>query len=98
METFFEVLSYVAGISLAISAIPQLIVICKERSVKGVSLFTMGLLMLGNYCWMAYGIYYSIVSMIVFDSISGTLFLIISILKLIDIFKSKKLETKAVTE
>ena len=92
LKVLFEIISYIAGVSLAISAIPQIIVILKEKSVRGVSLFTMLLLMIGNYCWMAYGIYYSIISMIVFDSISGTLFLIINIFKIIDIIKLKKQE------
>ena len=90
MDVFFEVISYIAGVALAISAIPQIIVIIKERSVHGVSLFTMLLLMIGNYAWLAYGLYHHIVSMIVFDSITGTLFLIISILKVVDIIIRKK--------
>ncbi|RIA64904.1 uncharacterized protein with PQ loop repeat [Anaeroplasma bactoclasticum] len=90
MDIFFEVISYIAGISLAISAVPQIIVIIKERSVRGVSLFTMLLLMIGNYAWLAYGIYHHIISMIVFDSISGTLFLIVSLLKIIDNIKQTK--------
>lgn len=94
VKIVFEVISYIAGITLAISAIPQIIVIIKEKSVKGVSLFTMLLLMIGNYCWMVYGIYYGVMSMIIFDSISGTLFLIINVLKIIDNIRIKKVERK----
>ena len=84
-----EIIGYIAGTSLAISAIPQLLVIFKERSVRGVSLYTMLLLALGNYCWLIYGIHYNLISMIVFDSISGTLYFVISILKMIDNIKLK---------
>ena len=94
-KIIFEVISYIAGVSLAVSAIPQILVILKEKSVRGVSLFTMLLLTLGNFCWMAYGIYYTLISMIVFDSISGTLFLAISVLKIIDNIKVKKLNTES---
>lgn len=90
MELFFEIISYIAGITISISAIPQIIVIIKDKSVKGVSLFTMVLLMIGNYCWLAYGVYKGIPSMVIFNSISGTSFLIIDILKVIDIFKEKR--------
>jgi uncharacterized protein with PQ loop repeat len=90
MVIFFEVISYIAGISLAISAVPRIIVIIKERSVRGVSLFTMFLLMIGNYARLAYGIYHHIINMILFDSISGTLFLIVSLLKIIDKIKQNK--------
>ena len=94
VEIVLEVISYIAGITLAISAIPQIIVIIKEKSVRGVSLFTMLLLMIGNYCWMAYGIYYGLMSMIIFDSISGTLFLVINVLKIIDNIRITKASKK----
>jgi len=90
MDLFFEIISYIAGITISISAIPQIVVIIKDKSVKGVSLFTMVLLMIGNYCWLAYGVYKGIPSMVIFNSISGTSFLIIDILKVIDIFKEKR--------
>jgi len=90
MDLFFEIISYIAGITISISAIPQIVVIIKDKSVKGVSLFTMVLLMIGNYCWLAYGVYKEIPSMVIFNSISGTSFLIIDILKVIDIFKEKR--------
>lgn len=88
-DLLFEIISYIAGITISISAIPQIIVIIKEKSVRGVSLFTMLLLMIGNYCWLAYGAYHRIPSMIIFNCISGTLFLIIDILKVVDIIKLK---------
>ena len=88
-----EIFGFAAGISLAISAIPQLIVIFREKSVHGVSLFTMLLLTFGNYCWLIYGIILKLPAMIIFDSISGTLYLTISILKMIDIVKNKKNNT-----
>lgn len=90
MDLFFEIISYIAGITISISAIPQIVVIIKDKSVKGVSLFTMVLLMIGNYCWLAYGVYKGIPSMVIFNSVSGTSFLIIDILKVIDIFKEKR--------
>ncbi len=90
MELIFEIISYIAGITISISAIPQIVVIIKEKSVKGVSLFTMLLLMIGNYCWLAYGVFKGIPSMIIFNSISGTSFLIIDILKVIDVIKEKR--------
>ena len=89
-KTIFEIISYIAGVSIAISAIPQILLIIRQRSVRDVSLFTVLLLTIGDFCWMAYGIYINSWSMIIFDSFGGALYLIVSILKIISIIKIKK--------
>ena len=89
-KTIFEIISYIAGISIAVSAIPQILLIIKQKSVRDVSLFTVLLLTIGDFCWMAYGIYIKSWSMIIFDSFGGVLYLIVSILKIISIIKIKK--------
>lgn len=89
-KIIIETISYIAGITIAISAIPQILLIIKTKSVKDVSLFTALLLTIGDFCWMIYGIYINSWSMIIFDSFGGALYLIVSVLKIIDIIKSKK--------
>jgi MtN3 and saliva related transmembrane protein len=83
---------YIAGSTLAISALPQIIMIIKAKSVKGVSLFTNILLAVGNYCYLVFGILTTNIPMIIFDSICGVLFTVVSILKVIDNFKTKRSE------
>ncbi|MCR5565083.1 MAG: hypothetical protein K6F59_04765 [Gammaproteobacteria bacterium] len=90
IKVVFEVISYIAGISIAISAIPQILLIIRQKSVRDVSLFTVLLLTIGDFCWMIYGIYINSWSMIIFDSFGGVLYLIVSILKIISIVKIKK--------
>ena len=89
-KIIIETISYIAGITIAISAIPQILLIIKTKSVKDVSLFTALLLTIGDFCWMIYGIYINSWSMIIFDSFGGALYLIVSVLKIIDIIKYKK--------
>ena len=86
-----EIFSYIAGSTLAISALPQIIMILKTKSVKGVSLFTNTLLTIGNYSWLLYGMINGVFSMIIFNTLSGTSFLIVTILTLVDKIKTKKL-------
>ena len=85
-----EIFGYIAGSTLAISALPQIIMILKTKSVKGVSLFTNTLLTIGNYSWLLYGIINGVRSMIIFNTISGTSFLIVTMLTLIDRIKNSK--------
>ncbi len=89
-KIIIETISYIAGITIAISAIPQILLIIKTKSVRDVSLFTALLLTIGDFCWMIYGIYIHSWSMIIFDSFGGALYLIVSVLKIIDIIILKK--------
>ena len=77
-----QTLGLVAGALVACSMIPQLVRVFRLKSAHEVSrLFTI-LLLAGMICWIAYGIYFRLIPVILWNSISTGLVVLLLYAKL----------------
>ncbi|HJS01022.1 MAG TPA: SemiSWEET transporter [Flavobacterium sp.] len=67
---FIDILGFVAGICVTISVIPQILKIWKTKKVKDISLLTFSVLTFGVALWVVYGILKNDLPIIVTNSIS----------------------------
>lgn len=66
----FEAIGLIAGMCIAIPALPQIRNTRKTHKVDGLSPMMFRLLGIGNACYFLYGFYLGSLSMMVFNSIS----------------------------
>ncbi|KDN56178.1 SemiSWEET family sugar transporter [Flavobacterium seoulense] len=70
---FIDVLGFFAGICVTISVIPQIWKVWKTKKVKDISLLTFSILTFGVALWVVYGVLKNDLPIIVTNSISLTL-------------------------
>ena len=70
---FVESLGLVAGALVTCSMIPQLIRVFQLKSARELSLLFTTLLLSGITCWLAYGIYLSLLPVILWNAIGAVL-------------------------
>ena len=68
-----ESLGFIAGVLTTGSFIPQLIRVVKLKSAREISTLFTALLLLGSILWLAYGIYFRLMPVILWNSISTVL-------------------------
>jgi MtN3 and saliva related transmembrane protein len=68
-----ESLGFIAGVLTTCSFIPQLIRVVKLKSAREISTLFTALLLLGSILWLAYGIYFRLMPVILWNSISTVL-------------------------
>ena len=71
MDFIGEFFGYMAGILTAICFMPQTIKTIKTRDVKGLSLTSYFIYVVGILSWVVYGIFIRSVPMVLFNSISA---------------------------
>lgn len=89
MNLFWEIVGYVAGICTATVFMPQTLKTIREKNVKGLSLFSYTIYIIGMIAWTAYGFYLHSLQMIIFNSIS-LVFAVIIAYMIIKYGKSEK--------
>lgn len=67
---YIDVIGLFAGICVTISVIPQIIKVWKTKKVKQISLLTFGVLTFGIAIWVVYGILKKDLPVIVTNSVS----------------------------
>lgn len=72
-ETWIQVIGLAAGVCTAISLLPQLIKIVREKRAEQLSLFYLFTLLLGLGLWIAYGVLRSDLPIIVTNIASALL-------------------------
>jgi len=65
-----ESLGFIAGGLISISLIPQLIRVFKLKSAREISLLFTALLLAGVTLWLAYGLYFSLLPVILWNAVS----------------------------
>lgn len=70
---FIDILGFVAGICVTISVIPQILKIWKTKKVKDISLLTFSVLTFGVALWVLYGVLKNDLPIIITNSISLSL-------------------------
>lgn len=73
---YVDILGFFAGICVTISVIPQILKTWKTKKVKDISLLTFGVLTSGIALWVIYGIFKNDMPIIVTNSISLVLNLV----------------------
>ena len=68
-----EWLGFVGGALVTCSLIPQLIRVFKLKSAREISLLFNILLLLGLFTWLAYGIFFSLTPVILWNAIGAVL-------------------------
>ncbi len=86
MDTFFEIIGYLAGFCISIAFIPQAIKTFKTKDVQGLSRITYSIYNLGILGWIMYGFYIHSIPVTFFNIVS--LFFSVPILYMT--FKYKK--------
>ncbi len=88
---YIQVIGLLAALFTTIANIPQAVKVIKTRSTKSLSAPTYAMLFLGMSLWVAYGILKKDVPIILANSIAGGLCGIILFMKLLSLFKNKKI-------
>jgi len=70
---FAESLGLIAGALVTCSMIPQIIRIFKLKSARDISILFTTLIMLGMACWLFYGIFLSLVPVILWNAVGVAL-------------------------
>lgn len=65
MENVLAVLVSIFGILMSLSHFPQAVRIIKRKSSQDISLFMYSIFMVGSYVWLAYGIVFGILPVII---------------------------------
>lgn len=65
-----EIIGFLAGIFVATSSLPQIIKSCKTKSTKDISFGLMGLNLVGQILWTAYGVLLASPALIVMSGIT----------------------------
>ena len=68
-----EFLGFIAGALVTCSLIPQLLRVFKLRSAREISMLFTTLLLLGLTSWLAYGIYFALAPVILWNAIGAVL-------------------------
>ena len=68
-----EWLGFIAGALLTVGFLPQVIRVYQLRSAHEISLIFTVLLLIGLICWVAYGIFFRLPSVIIWNSIAAAL-------------------------
>lgn len=84
-----ELIGYIAGFCTTIAYIPQLVHILKTRSVKDISLYTYGLLVIGIGLWTLYGILLDAAPVIYTNALAFGMAFWIFALKVRDVWASR---------
>ncbi len=79
---FTESLGLVAGALVTCSMIPQLIRVFQLKSAREISMLFTTLLLMGMFCWLAYGVYLSLTPVILWNAIGAVLVSILLYAKL----------------
>ena len=79
---FFTFLGYVAAVLTTISFVPQALLIIKTKDTKGISLPMYILFTIGVACWLLYGIYFGMISVIIANFITLALAIVILTFKI----------------
>ena len=77
-----ESLGLVGGALVTFSMIPQIVRVFKLKSAREISLLFTTLLCLGMVFWVAYGVYFSLISVIIWNSIGVILVVLLLYAKL----------------
>ena len=77
-----EILGFAAGGLVTCSLIPQLIRVFKLRSASEISMLFTTLLLLGIILWLAYGIYFGLPPLILWNAIATVLVAVLLYAKL----------------
>ena len=80
---FITVIGILASIGTAASLVPQLIKIIQEKDAEGISVITLSVLIVGNALWVYYGALGNDLIIIIANSFSLLINIIICILKMI---------------
>ncbi|MEO5572721.1 MAG: SemiSWEET transporter [Bacteroidia bacterium] len=75
------IIGVLASIGTGISLVPQLFKIIKEKKAEGISVAMLAVLLVGNGLWIYYGVLKSDLIIIISNSFSFLVNLIISVLK-----------------
>jgi len=76
------IIGILAGSLCAISFIPQVVKIFKEKQAKGISLVTFSIFSLGVLCWLIYGILIKELPVIIANTFILSLALFIVVMKI----------------
>ncbi len=68
-----ELLGFIGGALVTFSFIPQLIRVFRLRSAREISILFTILLLLGVILWLVYGIYFSLLPVIIWNAITAVL-------------------------
>ena len=80
---YTQLLGYVAAVLTTVANFPQAYKIIRTRSTKDISVLTYSLLAMGGVLWILYGVFNKDIPLVLANSISTTLCIIILILKAI---------------
>lgn len=70
MNTYGELIGYLAGICTALCFLPQSLRTFRKKKVRGLSALSYAFYSFGILCWIIYGAYLGSIQMIVFNLIS----------------------------
>ena len=77
-----DLLGFIGGALITISFLPQIIRVYKLRSAREISLLFTLLVLLGVFFWLAYGLYFRLSPVILWNSISAVLIVVLLVGKL----------------
>ena len=68
-------LGFVAGAFTTFASLPQIIYVLRTRSMKDISLLTLGMFAFGNSLWLTYGLVIGAAPIVIWNSLSLCLYL-----------------------
>ncbi len=89
-QTTLDVIGYIATAIGLFSALPQLIVTIKSKNTKNLSILMITMMILGNVCWMTYGLLCKIYPMVIGNAVVTPFWIVLFILKIINTKKAKQ--------
>jgi len=84
MERRMEWLGFIAGFCTTLSLVPQVIKVIQTRQTRDISLGMYLLMVVGVFFWLLYGVSTSALSVIIANSITLVLSLIVLVYKLLE--------------
>ncbi|MCR5741473.1 MAG: SemiSWEET transporter [Gammaproteobacteria bacterium] len=85
-----EIIGLCAGGCLAISNIPQIIMIIRTKDTKSISVYMYLIYIIGVALWLTYGIIVNSLSMIISNAVAMSTAMFVFIFKLFNIIKYKE--------
>lgn len=82
MERRMELLGFIAGFCTTLSLVPQVIKVIRTRQTRDIALGMYVLMVIGVFFWLLYGLSTKAISVIVANSITLVLSLIVLVYKL----------------
>ena len=77
-----EILGFIAGALVTCSLIPQIIRVFQLKSAREISMLFTTLLLVGLFTWLAYGLYFKLTPVIIWNAVGAVLVLTLLYAKL----------------